>query len=338
MAKKKVYAIKEGFDFSKNQRVQNKLVDSWAECQKYIKGVKGAIYKSFEDIDEAKSFLKKGSELLRKGKDKYDEKCLHVYVDGSYNSASRKYSYGVVAVKNNVVEYIHGGCGKNETGNNIRQIAGELKAALEGATYAFENNHKKVIIFHDYEGICHHATGFWKRKDKSSQDYYEKMNALMKKGIKIQFVQVKSHEEDLFNEMADNICKKELGIPNDKVLEKYLVSGLIRVKDENIKEKLDNLVTKGQENIVIDEESLVKNIVNKNNIKEKKSKNTSKTKDLKINKEDQIKQNKEVCDKEKSQNSNEEIIQKINDVLSVLEYERLEEVLKYVKRKKNQKK
>ena len=47
MAKKKVYAIKEGFDFSKNERVQNKLVDSWSECQKYIKGVKGAIYKSF---------------------------------------------------------------------------------------------------------------------------------------------------------------------------------------------------------------------------------------------------------------------------------------------------
>ena len=264
MAKKKVYAIKEGFDFSKNERVQNKLVDSWSECQKYIKGVKGAIYKSFEDIEEAKSFLQKGSELLRKGKDKYDENCLHVYVDGSYNSGSRKYSYGVVAVKDNVVEYIHGGSGTNEKDNNIRQIAGELKAALEGATYALNNNHKKVVIFHDYEGICHHATGFWKRKDKSSQDYYENMNALMKKGIEIQFVQVKSHEEDLFNEMADTICKNELGIPNDRILEKYLSKNLIAVKDEEIKEKLDKLVVKGQENIVIDEN----NISNKTIIEE----------------------------------------------------------------------
>lgn len=328
MAKKKVYAIKEGFDFSKNQRVQNKLVDSWAECQKYIKGVKGAIYKSFEDIDEAKSFLQKGSELLRKGKDKYDENCLHVYVDGSYNSASRKYSYGVVAVKNDVVEYIHGGSGKNETENNIRQIAGELKAALEGATYALDNNHKKVVIFHDYEGICHHATGFWKRKDKSSQDYYEKMNALMKKGIKIQFVQVKSHEEDLFNEMADNICKKELGIPNDKVLEKYLVSGLIRVKDESIKEKLDNLVVKGQENIIIDENNINKSV-----------ENPIKNKEDKVQKEDKIEQiKKENKIKTDDKNEKDEIIQKINDVLDILEYERLEEVLKYVKRKKNQKK
>ena len=78
MAKKKVYAIKEGFDFSKNERIQNKLVDSWGECQKYIKGVKGAIYKSFEDIDEAKMFLQKGSELLRKGKERYDEDWLDI--------------------------------------------------------------------------------------------------------------------------------------------------------------------------------------------------------------------------------------------------------------------
>ena len=39
--------------------------------------------------------------------------------------------------------------------------------------------------------------------------------------------------------------------------------------------------------------------------------------------------------KGENQNEKDEIIQKINDVLSVLEYERLEEVLKYVKRKKN---
>ncbi|MGM9530511.1 ribonuclease H family protein, partial [Intestinibacter sp.] len=251
MAKKKVYAIKEGFDFSKNQRVQNKLVDSWSECQKYIKGVKGAIYKSFEDVEEAKSFLQNGSELLRKGKDSYDENCLHIYVDGSYNSASRKFSYGVVAVYNDIVEYIHGGSGKNAEDNNIRQIAGELKAAVEGVEYALENGHKKVVVFHDYEGICHHATGFWQRKDKSSKDYYEKMNTLMDKGIEIQFVQVKSHQEDLFNEMADTICKKELGIDNDKILEKHLSNNQILVKSQDIKEKIESLVTKGYQNIVV---------------------------------------------------------------------------------------
>lgn len=307
MAKKKVYAIKEGFDFSKNERVQNKLVDSWNECQKYIKGVKGAIYKSFEDVEEAKSFLQKGSELLRKGKDSYDENCLHIYVDGSYNSASRKFSYGVVAVYNDIVEYIHGGSGKNDKDNNIRQIAGELKAAVEGVEYALKNGHKKVVVFHDYEGICHHATGFWQRKDKSSKDYYEKMNSLMNKGIEIQFVQVKSHQEDLFNEMADTICKKELGIDNDKILEKHLSNNQILVKSQDIKQKIESLVTNGYENIVVLGED----------------KNT-------------IKIAEPILD-EDTDAYKKELIEKINEILQNLENERLEEVLRYVKRKKSKK-
>lgn len=302
MAKKKVYAIKEGFDFSKNQRVQNKLVDSWNECQKYIKGVKGAIYKSFEDVEEAKSFLQKGSELLRKGKDSYDENCLHIYVDGSYNSASRKFSYGVVAVYNDIVEYVHGGSGKNAKDNNIRQIAGELKAAVEGVEYALKNGHKKVVVFHDYEGICHHATGFWQRKDKSSKDYYEKMNSLMDKGIEIQFVQVKSHQEYLFNEMADTICKKELGIENDKILEKHLSNNQILTKSQEIKEKIESLITKGYENIVV----------------LGRDKNTQKIAESILD--------------EDTDAYKRELIEKINEVLQNLENERLEEVLRYVRK------
>ena len=61
---KKVYAIKEGFNFTTNEKVENIIVNTWAECLKYVKGVKGAKYKSFEDINEAKKFLEEGSKLL----------------------------------------------------------------------------------------------------------------------------------------------------------------------------------------------------------------------------------------------------------------------------------
>ncbi|MCI6736841.1 MAG: reverse transcriptase-like protein, partial [Intestinibacter sp.] len=232
-----------------------------------------------------------------------DENCLHIYVDGSYNSSSRKFSYGVVAVYNDIVEYVHGGFGKNDKDNNIRQIAGELKASLEGVEYALKNGQKKVVLFHDYEGICHHATGFWQRKDKSSKDYYEKMNRLMNQGIEVQFVQVKSHEEDLFNEMADTICKKELGIENDKVLEKYLSNNQILVKNQEIKEKIEGLVVKGYENIVVYGEQKYSEPNLNDDTNDRKS----------------------------------ELIESINQVLKGLENERLEEVLRYVKRKKSKK-
>ena len=67
MAKKKVYAIKEGFDFSKNERVQNKLVDSWSECQKYIKGVKLFI-RVLKILKKQSHFYKKEASFLEKEK------------------------------------------------------------------------------------------------------------------------------------------------------------------------------------------------------------------------------------------------------------------------------
>ena len=43
---KKVYAIQSGFDSKKNEKVENKIVNTWAECLQYVKGVKGAKYKT----------------------------------------------------------------------------------------------------------------------------------------------------------------------------------------------------------------------------------------------------------------------------------------------------
>ena len=54
---KKVYAIKEGFDFEKNKKIENVIVNTWNECLKCVKGVKGAKYKSFESLEEAKTYL-----------------------------------------------------------------------------------------------------------------------------------------------------------------------------------------------------------------------------------------------------------------------------------------
>ncbi len=63
---KKLYAIQEGFDPKTNKRIENKIVSTWAECLKYVKGVKGAKYKSFTDINSANQYLNQGSKLLKK--------------------------------------------------------------------------------------------------------------------------------------------------------------------------------------------------------------------------------------------------------------------------------
>ena len=248
---KKVYAIKEGFNFETNEKIENKIVATWAECLKYVKGVKGAKYKSFEDINEAKKFLEDAGDILKKEDNNYPKDCLHIYVDGSYNAATEQYSYGMVAVQNDVVLHIESGAGKSDSAKNIRQIAGELEGAVKGVTYALNKGEKRVVIFHDYVGICYHATGFWDRKEESSKEYYKKMQKLMSSGIEVIFVKVDSHTGDLFNELVDEKCKEKLGINSDKVVEKWLIKNLINVANEDVKQEIFKIAPKTPNNIIV---------------------------------------------------------------------------------------
>lgn len=247
---KKVYAIKEGYDNKKEIKVKNIIVDTWAECLSYVKGVKGAKYKSFEDIKDAKNYLEEGSKLLKKGEDEYPTDCLQIYVDGSYNSFTEKYAYAFVALKDNVILHIQSE-GKNyEINSNIRQIAGELEATLKGLEYAISKNEKKVVIFHDYEGIAHHATGLWERKEESSKNYYNKMQEIFASGIEVIFVKVDSHTGDLYNELADEKCKEKLSIASSKTISKWLNNNLLYVWNEEVYEEVLSIAKGKEDNII----------------------------------------------------------------------------------------
>ena len=248
---KKVYAIIEGFNSNTNEKIENKIVNTWAECLKYVKGVKGAKYKSFEHVSDANLYLVQGSKLLKKGENSYPKDCLHVYVDGSYNINTKRYSYGLVAVRNSIVEYIDSNSAKESSESNIRQIAGELKGAVKAVEYALIKGDKKVVIFHDYEGVRHHATGFWERKEPSSVEYYNRMNELIKKGIEVLFVKVDSHTGDLFNELVDEKCKEKLSIRSDKTVEKWLGENIINVGSEQVKQEILQIAPNGKENIIV---------------------------------------------------------------------------------------
>ncbi|MGL5576071.1 MAG: ribonuclease HI, partial [Sarcina sp.] len=122
---------------------------------------------------------------------------------------------------------------------------------VKGIEYALKKGAEKVVLFHDYEGIFHHATGSWGRKEASSEIYYEKMNAFFKKGIEVIFVKVDSHTGDFFNELADESCKKRLGIMSDKVVERWLSTNKLFVADETVKDKVLELIGNYSNNVII---------------------------------------------------------------------------------------
>lgn len=240
---KKVYAIKYGFDKAKNEEVKNIIVDTWAECSRLVSGVKGAAYKSFEVLLDAEKYLSDDKKLLKKDIDNYPSDNLHIYVDGSYNLYTEKFSYGLVAVKNNIVVYVESNSSEDNSQKQLRQIAGELMASIRAVEYAKSINEKSVVIFHDYEGIYHHAVGTWQRKDESSKNYYEFMNRTMtNKEVEIIFVKVDSHTGDIFNEITDSLAKKCIGVPLTDAVDKYLKNNKITVANVEVESEIRTII------------------------------------------------------------------------------------------------
>ena len=249
----KFYAIKKGEKLSTGESVNNIIVTSWNECLAYVKGVKGAIYKSFPSESEAMEYLNSGN-ALKKGVDQYPEDIPHIYVDGSYNIATQRFGYGVVVIVKDEVIYADFGGGQ-DTQCNQRQVNGELRAAVEGIKYSIEKGYDHVVLFYDYAGVCNHATGTWERNNILSVKYYEIMQNFMKENkIKITFVKVDSHTDDLFNDIADELAKLGAELSFTSVVDKAVGATPIKVENGEIKQILGKIIKKNIHNIIYEDE------------------------------------------------------------------------------------
>jgi len=253
---KKYYAVKEGFDFEGNNEVGDLILDSWDACVKYVSGVKGAKYKSFKSREEAVDYLLDNKKNIKKNTDEYPKDCLHIYVDGSFSTLSEKYAYAFVAVKDDIIVYIENNSSFDNSKKQLRQIAGELEAAVRAVSYSYGLGEKRVVIFHDYAGIYHHAVGTWERKDDSSKKYYDIMNEFTKeKGMEVIFVKIDGHSGDIYNEIADSFAKKAVDIQLSTAVDNYLKDNCLKVQDEELWKKLKTVVKlKNLVNILITSE------------------------------------------------------------------------------------
>ena len=194
----KYYAVKNG-------RVPG-IYNSWAECQKQIHGFKNASYKSFTSRTEAEEFISDKKEIPQM------EHGLIAYVDGSFNAKKKVYGYGAVLIDGQQVIKRLCGHGDNEECISSRNVAGEIFAALAAVKYAVEHpEYDGIVIYYDYMGIEKWAIGEWKANKKLTQYYADKM-AKYRKQLPIVFVKVEAHTGDFYNEQADQLAKKAVGI------------------------------------------------------------------------------------------------------------------------------
>ncbi len=192
----KYYAVKKG----RNPGIYT----SWDSCLKEVKGFSGAIYKSFKTKADAEAFMDDIDKKIQ-----VDADTVIAYVDGSFNLPEKTYGAGVVLIKDGNEEHFK----KSYTDSfyTHRNVAGEVKASELAINLAIEKGYKKIIIYHDYQGIKSWADGDWKTNNDLTKSYKAFINK-KRQVIEIGFVKVKGHSNDKYNDLADRLAKDACGI------------------------------------------------------------------------------------------------------------------------------
>lgn len=199
---KKYYAVRKGRNTG--------VFETWDECKKSVSGFSGAAYKSFTSREEALDFVNgtKSVENKEEGEEKQSE--AFAYVDGSYDDTTKSYSYGMVMMHKDDELYFSKKFEKDDM-SDMRNVAGEIQGSMAAMQYCLDHDIKSISIFYDYEGIEKWCNGDWKAKKPGTTRYVEfYKNA--SKYVDVDFIKVKGHSGDKYNDMADELAKKALGL------------------------------------------------------------------------------------------------------------------------------
>lgn len=190
------------------------IYKTWDECKAQTDGYSGAVFKSFLSEYEAKEYFystdaRNGlvfeATLDKKGK-------LLAYTDGSYTSGSYNEGkqplsgYGVVfVIDDNIVGEF---CGECNLSPKIRNIGGELMAAMQAVKMAYEAGYQELIICHDLQNIQMWGNNLWKTNIKETQEFRDYITEIRKQGFLIEFAWVKGHNGNKYNSHADTLAAK----------------------------------------------------------------------------------------------------------------------------------
>ena len=94
----------------------------------------------------------------------------------------------------------------------MRNVAGEILGASDAIQTALKLGMKELTIYYDYEGIEKWITGKWCARQKETKQYVALAESAIKNGLKLYFKHVKAHTGIPFNEEADNLAKKSVGL------------------------------------------------------------------------------------------------------------------------------
>ena len=201
---KKYYAVRKGRKIG--------VFETWDECKNSVSGFSGAEYKSFPKKEDAIAFVNGSTKEITDKMEDIEEKQSEAfaYVDGSYDDTTKAYSYGMVIMNNEDELYFYKKFDRDDM-SDMRNVAGEIQGSMAAMQYCLDKGIESISIFYDYEGIEKWCNGDWKARKEGTMKYVEFYKNASKK-LDVDFIKVKGHSGDKYNDMADELAKKALGL------------------------------------------------------------------------------------------------------------------------------
>lgn len=139
-----------------------------------------------------------------------EDNSVHIYVDGSFNKETNEYAYGMVVLDEDGDKEF---CEKFSDPQMLSMwnVAGEIMGACAAMQYAMDYEIEAITIFHDYEGIAKWPLREWKANKDGTKAYVKFFDEASKK-VKIKFKKVTGHSGDKYNNLADKLARRALGI------------------------------------------------------------------------------------------------------------------------------
>tara|TARA_Y100000389_G_scaffold198247_1_gene234402 strand:+ start:2725 stop:3111 length:387 start_codon:yes stop_codon:yes gene_type:complete len=123
---------------------------------------------------------------------------IDIFTDGSCLNNPGNGGWAFVVIKNDKIKVISSGAEKTTTNNRM-----ELTAVIK----ALEHNKKKnVNLYSDSKLTINCAKGIWKRK--ANLDLWKEYDSVSSNVI-INYVWVKAHNGNVYNELVDKLAHKE---------------------------------------------------------------------------------------------------------------------------------
>lgn len=132
---------------------------------------------------------------------------IDIYVDGSFYE--NKITSSFLIVENNNILHQETHQITNPEYLKHRQISGELFSVIKAMEYCIKNNIKQINICYDYFGIEKWVKKEWRAKTELTREYVKNFNELKSNFDEIKFTKIKAHSNNQFNNLVDQLTKKE---------------------------------------------------------------------------------------------------------------------------------